>query len=295
MHNYNKYLDKFPSLEGKNIIVTGANSGLGFETCRHLIYKKANVIMACRNLKKANEAKEKLLKENNLAKIKIYQYDQSSFESIREFKNNIVNDNIKIDALICNAGVYYPKKKYLTKDGFELTFGTNYLGTYYLLKCLNGYLEQCDSRIIIVTSLTGMLSKHYQLNDINNLNRNDVYSYSKYCLSRLCYELDLNSINCKYYLIHPGICQTNIISSEQTGLPNWFSKIGHAFLYVFVHSATKASLCDIKALTTNEKQKKYIKPRGLFAISGYPTLKKYPKYAKKSIIEETEKLINEVK
>lgn len=289
MKRYYKYLDKVDSFEGKNIIVTGANSGLGFETTLALVYKKAHVIMACRNLKKANDAKEKILKEVKNASLDIIEYDQSCFLSIDSFCQKVNEKYSQIDALICNAGIYFPKADYKTKDGFELTFGTNYLGTYYLLKKINPLLEKSKSKVIIVTSLTGFFAnKKIKISDSEKLSRNKVYGYSKYCLSRLCYELDHQKSNVDYYLTHPGVCQTNIISSDQTGLPNWFSKIGHVFLYLFVSPSSKTCLTNICALNTKEEKKKFIKPRGIFAISGYPKKCEYPKYSKMPVIQETE-------
>ena len=291
-----KFLEKLSSLEDKVYIVTGANSGLGYETSLNLAYKKAKVIMACRNINKAERAKEKILEKVPGAEIDIVKYDQSSFESIDKFSTYIEENYQHIDGLVCNAGVYFPKADYKTVDNLELTIGTNYFGVYYLLKKLNLFLERCASRVVIVTSLTGFLAnKSIDLSEHHKLSRGKIYGYSKYCLSRLCYELSKENTKVKYYLTHPGICSTNIISSDQTGLPNWFSKLGHFFLYLFVHSASKASLTNIVALTTTELEKVFIKPRGLFAISGYPTLRKMPKYAKENIIEETEKYLKDIK
>ena len=80
-----KFLEKLSSLEDKVYIVTGANSGLGYETSLNLAYKKAKVIMACRNINKAERAKEKILEKVPGAEIDIVKYDQSSFESIDKF------------------------------------------------------------------------------------------------------------------------------------------------------------------------------------------------------------------
>ena len=158
----------------------------------------------------------------------------------------------------------------------------------YLLKHLNPLLEKFESKVIIVTSLTGFWAKkRIRLEDNEKLSRNKVYGYSKYCLSRLGYELNSKKSKVNYFLTHSGICKTNIISSDQTGLPNWFSKIGHVFLYFFVHSSAKACLTNLLALDTNDNERKYIKPRGIFSISGYPIKRKIPQYAKKNIIEET--------
>ncbi len=288
MNHYLKYLDKLESLEGKTFVVTGANSGLGFNTTYDLVYKKAKVIMACRNLRKAEEARNCIISQIKEADIEIIHYDQSDFNSIDEFCSKILEKNIKIDGLICNAGIYFPKANYRTKNNFELTFGTNYLGVFYLLKHLNPLLEKFESKVIIVTSLTGFWAKkRIRLEDNEKLSRNKVYGYSKYCLSRLGYELNSKKSKVNYFLTHPGICKTNIISSDQTGLPNWFSKIGHVFLYFFVHSSAKACLTNLLALDTNDNERKYIKPRGIFSISGYPIKRKIPQYAKKNIIEET--------
>lgn len=288
---YIKFIDKFPSLEGKLYIVTGANSGLGFDTSLYLAYKGASVILACRNLERAEKAKNRILNEVPNAKLFIEQYDQADFNSIEKFSNNIKDNYSHIDGIICNAGVYFPKQDYKTKDGYELTFGTNYLGTFKLLYELKYKLNDDHSRVVIVTSLTATLSnKSKDIENFSSLNRNQVYGYSKYCLSRLFYELSTEFNNITYNLVHPGIASTNIISSTQTGLPHWFQVLGHKFLTLFTHSSKKASLILLEGLLTDKKSS-YITPRGPFAISGYPKYKRVPKYVKKDIINKTKLLI----
>lgn len=288
----NKYLKKIPSLEGKLYIVTGANSGLGFDLSLHLASKGASVILACRNLEKANKAKEKILQAVPDSNLFIEEYDQASFESINKFVERIKTNYSHIDGLVCNAGVYYPKADYKTKDGYELTFGTNYLGTFKLLSGLKNKLDDDSSRVVLVTSLTATLSKKgIDIDKIDKLNRNQIYGYSKYCLSRLCNELDSENNNISYYLVHPGIASTNIISSQQTGLPHWFQVLGHRFLTLFTHSSKKASLILLEGLVSNN-DKKYIVPRGLFGISGYPKFKRIPRYASKKIINQTLEMLD---
>ena len=290
---YINYLNKFDSLENKVYIVTGANSGLGFDTSLYLAYKGASVILACRNLDRANKAKERILKEVPNAELFIEEYDQASFTSIRSFASRVKQNYSRIDGLVCNAGVYFPKQDYKTSDGFELTFGTNYLGTYLLISSLKEILDRDYSRVVIVTSLTATLSKrNVDIDQVSKLSRNDVYGYSKYCLSRLTYELSLEDNNISYNLVHPGIASTNIISSQQTGLPHWFQVLGHRFLTLFTHSSSKASLVILEGLLS-EKASNYIVPRGLFAISGYPKFKRMPKYTKKEIIEKTKEIVKE--
>lgn len=290
---YVKFLEKYPSLEGKVYIVTGANSGLGFDLSLYLAYKGASVILACRNLDRATKAKNKILQSVPNANLFIEQYDQADFSSIFDFSNRIIENYPQIDGIVCNAGVYFPKQDYKTKDGYELTFGTNYLGTFKLLDSLKNKLNDDSSRVVLVTSLTATLAnKRKDIDEVSLLNRNQVYGYSKYCLSRLFYELSNENNNITYNLVHPGIASTNIISSTQTGLPHWFQVLGHRFLTLFTHSSQKASLILLEGLL-GKKTSSYIVPRGPFAISGYPKHKKVPKYTNKCIINKTKDLIKE--
>lgn len=290
---HSKYLSRFSSLDGKLYIVTGANSGLGFDASLHLAYLGASVILACRNLDRANKAKEKILDEVPNANLYIEQYDQADFSSIIDFASRVKEKYNHIDGLVCNAGVYFPKQDYKTKDGYELTFGTNYLGTYKLISSLKDKLDEDCSRVCIVTSLTATLAnKRKDIDQISKLDRNQIYGYSKYCLSRLCKELSLEGTSITYNLVHPGIASTNIISSQQTGLPHWFQVLGHRFLTLFTHSSKKASLILLEGLLSEQKNM-YVVPRGLFAISGYPKFTKLPRYTNKEIIEKTKILIKE--
>ena len=167
---YIKYLKRYHTLENKNIIVTGANSGLGLEVSRYLLFLKANLIMACRNEEKANKIKNQLLNEFPNSHIEVIKYDQASLSSIENFVNFIKDK--KIDGLICNAGVYYPKKDMKTVDGFELTVGTNFIGTHYLLELLDKKLTNEKTNVVIVNSLTAINSKLYSLKDQYKLSRN---------------------------------------------------------------------------------------------------------------------------
>ena len=98
---YKRWIDKkIDNLSNKTIIITGCNSGIGFYTALFLSYKNAKIIMACRNLNKAQEAKEKILLENPCAQLEIYKLDVSSLESIQEFVKNIKKNYHSIDILI---------------------------------------------------------------------------------------------------------------------------------------------------------------------------------------------------
>lgn len=274
---YQKYIDNLKiDLTNKTYIVTGANSGIGFELSKYLLYLNANVIMACRSEKRALEAIEKIRKEIKTGTVVYKHYDQANLNTIKEFTENI-KENYKIDGLICNAGIYYPKPNSKTYDNIEMTFGTNYLGQYYLVRELYDYLEQQNARIVIVTSLTAYLSKYRNFSDIEKISRNKKYGYSKLLLAMEAYELTKKSKNTKIFLTHPGVCSTNILFNKDTGLSNSFARAGRRFLNIFTHPASKAALTTLEGVISNNFEKNYIKPRGIFAISGYPKFTKMPK------------------
>ena len=100
---FKKYLDeKVSSLKGKNILITGANSGLGFSLSLQTAYKGANVFMACRNEQRAKVAIDNIKKEIPEANLKFLEYDQASFESIRKFVSVLFSLDITVDFLVLN-------------------------------------------------------------------------------------------------------------------------------------------------------------------------------------------------
>lgn len=290
---YGKYLNHF-NFKGKNIIVTGANSGIGFETSRYILYLKGNLIMACRDLTRAEIAKNKLFQEFPNSNIEIFLYDQADFESISNFVKVIKSKKWNIDGLVCNAGIYFPKKGVRTRDGFELTVGTNYLGESFLLDLMEDILSSNHTRVVVVTSLTAITSKYYNLEEIDKLSRNKVYAYSKLLLAKETYERVCNG-RYEIVLFHPGVCSTNILFNKDTGLSSSFSRLGRKFLNLFVHSASKASLGIVYGLGCEYKPYLYIKPRGLFAISGYPVSKYMPKkFMSNGLIDKTREFTQKV-
>jgi NAD(P)-dependent dehydrogenase (short-subunit alcohol dehydrogenase family) len=289
--NYRSYLAKFPSLKGQYIIVTGANSGIGLALTKLLASKEANVILACRNLQKGQDAIDKIKLQYPHVNLYLEKYDQADFDSIDHFVEAI-KKYPRIDACCCNAGIYFPKKDYQTKDGFELTLGTNYIGVYYLIEKIKDYLLSFNAHIIFVTSFVANFAKiPHHMKDIYSLSRNKRYAYSKYLIS--CYAQELAN-SYPVYLVHPGLTSTNIISSEQTGFSKGFIYLGHRFLTLFSHSNQKACLPLFEGIISQEKKNIFIKPRGLFSLSGFPKKRKLPKYCFHQVSDETKDYIQEV-
>ncbi len=139
-------------MDGKTVIVTGANSGLGFQATRVLAAQGARVVMACRDPARGENARERLLAENPAAKLELSLVDVSRRASIDEFAARFAAQHDSLDVLINNAGIYTPRRA-LTEDGIERVFATNVLAYHVLIRSLAGRLERgADPRIINVAS-----------------------------------------------------------------------------------------------------------------------------------------------
>src|SRR6202011_2014976 len=117
-----------PDQAGKLIVVTGANSGTGREATRRLAATGAHVLMAVRTIAKGEQARAEILAEHPGAQLDVRRVDLADLASVREFADGLLADGTPVDALINNAGVMAPPTRMTTADGFELQFGSNFLG-----------------------------------------------------------------------------------------------------------------------------------------------------------------------
>ena len=147
-------------------IVTGSNSGIGFETARALALKNATVVMAVRNLTKGREAAEKIHSESENAVVNVMQLDLSDLTSIRKFADEFKGSYSRLDLLINNAGVMVPPYS-KTTDGFELQLGTNHFGHFALTGLLIDLIKQTpNSRVVNVSSMAHAFGK-LDFDDLN--------------------------------------------------------------------------------------------------------------------------------
>ncbi|NHE56681.1 oxidoreductase [Cyclobacterium plantarum] len=159
---------------GRIFIVTGANTGLGYENSLTLAKKGAKVIMACRNLEKANAAKDSIKEEVPNADLEVMEIDLSNLNSVRKFAKSYQSKYDRLDVLINNAGVMMPPYT-KTEDGFELQLEANYLGHFLLTGLLmNTILKTPDSRIVTLSSIAHKNAK---------INFEDLQSEKKYSAS----------------------------------------------------------------------------------------------------------------
>ena len=149
---YENWLKKHTSrLDGKLALVTGANSGIGFEAARYLLSLGASLILACRSKERGEAALEKLLAEYPSGKAELCLLDLASHASIDAFVEKMHKRNIKIDLLLHFAGIFCPKEA-TTKDNIPTTVGVNYEGTARLTEALLPLMEQ-GGRVIFTTSI----------------------------------------------------------------------------------------------------------------------------------------------
>jgi len=145
--------DDIPDLGGRTALVTGASSGLGFETARALSGHGASVILACRSAERGNAAIERIKRLGGHGELELELLDLANLESVREHARRIRERHQSLDLLIDNAGVMVPPLT-RTAEGFELQIGVNHLGHFALTgELLPLLLATDDARIVIVSSL----------------------------------------------------------------------------------------------------------------------------------------------
>jgi NAD(P)-dependent dehydrogenase (short-subunit alcohol dehydrogenase family) len=145
--------DHMQDQSGRVAVVTGANTGIGYETALALAAKGATVVLACRSEGKGREAVERLRKAGPKGELELALLDLSSLESVRAFSERQTEAHGRLDLLINNAGVMMPPPS-KTADGFELQLGTNHLGHFALTGLLlDRLLETEGSRVVTVSSM----------------------------------------------------------------------------------------------------------------------------------------------
>ncbi|CAG2174774.1 unnamed protein product, partial [Oppiella nova] len=203
-------------LDGRVVVVTGANSGLGRETVLQLSLRGAKVIMGCRSAETGEKAMNDILLRNGRADLIVLQVDLSSLNSVRYFAEMVAQKVNRLDILVNNAGVMNTPE-WTTADGFENHFGTNHLGHFLLTMHLLPMLTKSPiGRVVTVSSMDHMAGKIH----LDNINlRNGTYKpFKAYAQSKLANILFTREMarrlgpysRVKTYSLFPGIVATNI-------------------------------------------------------------------------------------
>jgi NAD(P)-dependent dehydrogenase (short-subunit alcohol dehydrogenase family) len=270
--------EDMPDLDGKVAVVTGANSGLGYETARALAEKNCEVVLACRNHDKANKARNKIEKEFRDPDLRIIELDLADLSSVNDFARRYREKYDRLDFMVNNAGVMHlPFRR--TDFGFEYQFGVNHLGHFYLNSQLMELIEDTeDSRVVCVSSLLHKKAEleFDSLNDRESYNKKTAYADSK--MANLLYAKELDSrfkqeeIDSKAVAVHPGYSDTNLqIRAAKTAGGKLKLAGMKAMNKVVAQSAEKGALPTLHGCTAELEGGEFIGPDGFKEIRGNPT------------------------
>lgn len=282
---YNKWnIDQVNNLAGKIIIVTGANSGLGFEATKIFASKGATVIMACRSMDKADQAKKLILSDQKNANLIPMIIDLANLASINSFALEFKKQYTQLDVLLNNAGILsIPYSK--TIDGLEMQNGVNHLGHFALTAHLFDILKKTkSSRIVNLSSLAhiqGKMDFDNFLFEKGKYKKMKSYARSKLSILLFTFELDRRikekGYDIKVLAAHPGFSSTDL-GRHMTGKRHrnlfeiYAKKIGQI--------PAQGCLPEVRAsLDENALSGQYYGPSGFMQMKGDPVLVKPNKKA----------------
>ncbi|XP_035791597.1 retinol dehydrogenase 14-like isoform X1 [Anopheles albimanus] len=217
------------SLRDKTFVITGANTGLGYETTKALVRREATVIMACRNMAKAQAAIEKIRQEEQAESkdsktrgtLIPMQLDLASFQSVRQFAGELQRTVPRFDCLVNNAGLAVREPEF-TREGYEVHYGVNHLGQFLLVELLKERLLEQGTRVVVVSSRMHEIEAEI---DFENLGRwveygsrlNRLYNNSK--LMNFYYARELYKRGYNVHVLCPGLCHTDFFRHYE---PKWY-------------------------------------------------------------------------
>jgi NAD(P)-dependent dehydrogenase (short-subunit alcohol dehydrogenase family) len=263
-----------PDQTGRTAVVTGANTGLGYETAAALAAKGAHVVLAVRNLDKGKAAADLISRATPDANVAIQELDLTSLDSIRAAADQLRSNHESIDLLINNAGVMMTPKS-TTKDGFELQFGTNHLGHFALTNLLlDRVLAVPGSRIVTVSSQGHRFVRGIRFDDLQwerDYGRIRAYGQSKLANLLFTYELQrrLQGTNTIAVAAHPGGSNTELGRNTPALVRSVFDVVGP----LLMQSADMGALPTLRAATDpGVLGGQYYGPDGFGEQRGYPKI-----------------------
>ena len=230
--------DRLPALDGRTYVVTGGNSGIGFEASCLLSDRGARVIMASRNEAKAGAAVDAIKARQPKAAVEYVVLDLSSLASVRQAATEIGSRTESIDALVLNAGIMMLPDRELTEDGFETQIGVNHFGHFLLAGQLYDRVRVCDGRFVIVSSVAHRHGlKRIRFEDMAfDHGYQPALAYGQSKLANVLFGLDLHrrfeesGSPLKATLVHPGWSATNLQSTGPGKFAGWIMGVGNALL-----------------------------------------------------------------
>ena len=270
--------ENIPDLTGKVIIITGANSGIGYEAAKEFARKGAQITLASRNLDKAQSALNQIQSDIPEINAEILKLDLASLKSVHEFMETFKTKYDRLDVLLNNAGIMMvPYGK--TSDGFERQFGTNHLGHFALTGLLiDLLLKTPGARVVNISSN----AHHFDEMDFSNLmyengegySAQKAYGRSKLANLLFTYELQrrFNEIEVDTIALaaHPGISNTNLAEHI---FKRWRLNILQPLMGLMLQSAAMGALPGIRAaVDSSVSGGQYFGPDDSKERSGYPVV-----------------------
>jgi len=270
MSNNNQWTsENIPDQSGRVAIVTGANSGIGYETARALAHKGATVIMACRSVEKGQVAAHKIQDEDPQGTVAVMALDLANLSSVRDFAEGFKREFQRLDLLINNAGVMMLPDCTKTADGFEMQFGTNHLGHFALTGLLLETISRTPGARVVMVSST---AERFGRMNFDNLNAEQLYdkqaAYGQSKLANLLFTAELQrrfeaaSMDAIAVAAHPGWTTTNLQRHTRLRLLN----------PIFAQGPEMGALPTLYAATSPDvRGGDYFGPGGFMQMRGYPT------------------------
>ncbi len=269
--------EDIPDQTGKVALVTGGNSGLGYETVVELARKGALVVLACRDSEKGNAAQDQVRQQTPDASIEVMQLDLASLASIRQFAEAFKVNHDRLHILVNNAGVMATPRR-TTADGFELQFGTNHLGHFALTGLLLDVLLKTPNSRVVTVSSSAEQTGRINLDDLmgeESYERWSAYGQSKLANVLFAYELqrrlDAAGASTISMAVHPGFAATELRTELMTRETPIFHRILSYFFEGLSQSADMGALPQLYAATAPDVLGgKYYGPDGFMQRTGYP-------------------------
>jgi NAD(P)-dependent dehydrogenase (short-subunit alcohol dehydrogenase family) len=264
-----------PDQSGRVVVVTGSNTGIGYHTAALLAFRGAHVVLAVRNLEKGNAALSRIVAASPRADVTLQQLDLGSLDSVRSAADALRTAYPRIDLLINNAGVMWTPKQ-VTRDGFEMQFGTNHLGHFALTGLIiDRLLGVRGSRVVTVSSLGHRLRASIHFDDLQWEHRYDriaAYGQSKLANLLFTYELQRRlaarpDAKTVALAAHPGGSNTELARN----LPGIFQPLKAVLGPVLFQSAAMGALPTLRAATDPAAHGgQYYGPDGFLEQRGHP-------------------------
>jgi NAD(P)-dependent dehydrogenase (short-subunit alcohol dehydrogenase family) len=276
-----------PDQTGRRIVVTGSNSGTGKETARRLAGAGASVVIAVRTVSKGEAAAAEIRREHPDADLEVRELDLADLSSVHRFAEGVIADDRPLDVLVNNAGVMAPRERFETADGFELQFGTNYLGPFALTNLLLPTLLRAETpRVATMSSIAAVPGKIH----FDDLQWQSGYqpwlAYAQSKLADLLLGLHLHQVavtrgwELASTIAHPGYTRTNLQSAGRSlGRDRPVKSSNRALPFTQdVEQGSEPLL--YAAVGRNAASGAYYGPAGAFGITGPTTLASVPRSAR---------------